>query len=237
MYATVEHARPRVLYRRCRAPSSAVQRARLQHLRPRRIQSVPGSSRYVLQAAKADPSLLGTYDEERSPIAAQIVEPRQQVDRRVRAHFRKRSACLRPRIREQMKAQHGGSRKAATLRAPPTQREKLLRAAIAHKNYEFNCHGVEMNQRYDSSKRPSWRTARSEPAFRARPGTLLSGNDLAGRPAAACLVGAIPGRTQGLNASTWCGHGRFTAADGHRRRGLDRGRAADHGGLDRPATI
>jgi 2,4-dichlorophenol 6-monooxygenase len=45
--------------------------------------------------------------------------------------------------------QHMAARKQST---PEAEKQRAaLREAIAFKDYEFNCHGVEMNQRYESS--------------------------------------------------------------------------------------
>ena len=92
---------------------------------------------------------------------------------------------------------------------PRKQREKL-RKAIAFKIYEFDCHGVEMNQRY-VSERHRRRTVRRNRRG-ARHGTLLSGDDLAGRTTAACLgVRSRRGRNSTLDLT---GQGDFTVLTG-----------------------
>jgi len=113
---------------------------------------------YVLKG-KAEPSLLESYDTERSPIARQIVERANKSIEEFGPIFES-LGLLSTTDPEQMK-RNMEARKAATPQAAE-QREKL-RKAIAFKSYEFNCHGVEMNQRYrsdavvaDGSPEPAW---------------------------------------------------------------------------------
>ena len=101
---------------------------------------------YVLNG-KADPSLLATYDAERSPVAEQIVERANKSIGEFGPIFES-LGLLSTKDPEQMK-RNMEARKEATPEAAE-QREKL-RKAIAFKSYEFNCHGVEMNQRYAST--------------------------------------------------------------------------------------
>jgi 2,4-dichlorophenol 6-monooxygenase len=101
---------------------------------------------YVLKG-KAGPSLLQSYDAERSPVAKQIVTRANQSIGEFGPIF-DALGLLSTKDPEQMKANM------AKLRDNnPTAAEQrdALRKAIAFKNYEFNCHGVEMNQRYESS--------------------------------------------------------------------------------------
>ncbi len=114
---------------------------------------------YVLKG-QADPSLLATYDVERSPVAEQIVERANKSIGEFGPIFES-LGLLSTTDPEQMK-RNMEARKAATPEAAE-QREKLRRA-IAFKSYEFNCHGVEMNQRYrseavvpDGTPEPDWR--------------------------------------------------------------------------------
>lgn len=108
----------------------------------------------------AAPSLLETYDAERSPVARQIVDRANQSIREFGPIF-KALGLTEPRnvakMRANMNARKKDSPKAAR------QRENLRRA-ILFKSYEFNCHGVEMNQRYrsaavvsDGAPEPKWR--------------------------------------------------------------------------------
>lgn len=108
---------------------------------------------------KAAPALLDSYSAERQPVGKQIV---------TRAN---KSIGDFPPIFEAVgllsSADPDQARKNIEARKAPTEegkaRRKKLYAAIAHKSYEFNCHGVEMNQRYASSAVVSDGTA--EPAF------------------------------------------------------------------------
>ena len=101
---------------------------------------------YVLHG-QAHPSLLESFTDERAPIARQVVDrANQSID-----EFAPIFGALGllettdPRqMRANMQARKGDRPEAAEQR---TQ----LRAAIELKNYEFNCHGVELNQRYEST--------------------------------------------------------------------------------------
>jgi 2,4-dichlorophenol 6-monooxygenase len=113
----------------------------------------------VLQG-KASPSLLASYEAERAPIARQIVKRANQSIGEFGPIF-EALGLLSTKDPDQMKA-NMESRKENNPRAAE-QREKL-RKAIAFKSYEFNCHGVEMNQRYasgaivpDGSPEPEWK--------------------------------------------------------------------------------
>ena len=95
---------------------------------------------------KAAPSLLASYETERSPIAKQIVKRANQSIGEFGPIF-DALGLLSTKDPDQMKANMAklkDNNPEATL-----QREKL-RKAIDFKAYEFNCHGVEMNQRYAS---------------------------------------------------------------------------------------
>jgi 2,4-dichlorophenol 6-monooxygenase len=108
---------------------------------------------------KASPALLDSYSAERQPVGKQIV---------TRAN---KSIDDFPPIFEAVgllsSTDPVQARKNIEARKAPTEegkaRRKKLHEAIAHKSYEFNCHGVEMNQRYASSAVVSDGTP--EPAF------------------------------------------------------------------------
>ena len=108
---------------------------------------------------KAQPSLLDSYSAERQPVGKQIV---------TRAN---KSIGDFPPIFEAVgllsSTDPSEARKNIEARKAPTEegktRRKKLYEAIAHKSYEFNCHGVEMNQRYASGAVVSDGTP--EPAF------------------------------------------------------------------------
>ena len=92
------------------------------------------------------PSLLKSYDAERSPVAKQIVTRANQSIAEFGPIF-EALGLTSTKDPEQMKTNmeklKEGTAEAAT-------RRDALRKAIAFKSYEFNCHGVEMNQRYQS---------------------------------------------------------------------------------------
>jgi 2,4-dichlorophenol 6-monooxygenase len=96
---------------------------------------------------KANPGLLDTYNEERSPIGRQIVKRANKSIGETGPIFE--SLGLSPGIEvaqmwSNMEARKGTSPDAA-------QQRERLRKAILQKNYEFNTHGVELNQRYRSA--------------------------------------------------------------------------------------
>jgi len=96
---------------------------------------------------KASHSLLDTYDDERAPIGRQIVKRANKSIEETGPIFEAlglHDTTEAAQMRRNMEARKANTRDAAI------QREKL-RKAIAHKSYEFNTHGVEMNQRYCSA--------------------------------------------------------------------------------------
>jgi 2,4-dichlorophenol 6-monooxygenase len=108
---------------------------------------------------KAGPELLSTYNAERSPIAKQIVKRANQSIGEFGPIF-EALGLLSTKDPEQMKANMAKLKDNTP--AAIEQREKL-RQAIDFKSYEFNCHGVELNQRYASSAVVGDGTA--EPAY------------------------------------------------------------------------
>ncbi|MFZ9482569.1 MAG: FAD-dependent oxidoreductase [Ilumatobacteraceae bacterium] len=101
---------------------------------------------HVVQG-KAGLSLLDTYDAERAPVAKQIVD---------RAN---KSIPDTARITQALGLDGASDAEAlearlAVLAAPGPEGEATraaMREAVAFKSYEFNCHGVEHNQRYAST--------------------------------------------------------------------------------------
>lgn len=96
---------------------------------------------------QAGPGLLDTYTAERAPVGRQIVE---------------RANLSRDQFGQVFQALGVGSgadeeaiaRAMALTRSPDAEgagRRRELETAIRLKNYEFNAHGVELNQRYDST--------------------------------------------------------------------------------------
>lgn len=95
---------------------------------------------------KASPSLLDSYNAERAPIGKQIVDRANKSIGEFGPIF-DALGLLSTSDPDAMKA-NMESRKEATPVAQ--ERRQKLREAIAYKVYEFDAHGVEMNQRYVS---------------------------------------------------------------------------------------
>ncbi|MDF1709074.1 MAG: FAD-dependent monooxygenase [Paracoccaceae bacterium] len=96
---------------------------------------------------KAGAELLRTYSQERAPIAKQIVTRANQSIGEFGPIFE--ALGLLGSV-DPVKMQENMDKRCDSDAAAEAQRE-ALRAAIAFKKYEFDCHGVEMNQRYTSS--------------------------------------------------------------------------------------
>jgi 2,4-dichlorophenol 6-monooxygenase len=96
---------------------------------------------------RADERLLRTYDEERAPVGRQVVERANQSIAEFGAIFEAlgltdpTDAALMRRGMAELTVDSAQGRR---------QRE-LLRRALELKDYEFNAHGVELNQRYRSA--------------------------------------------------------------------------------------
>ena len=154
---------------------------------------------------KANPALLETYHAERTPIAKQIVNRANKSIEEFGPIF-DALGLTNTSDPDLMKA-HMEERKQNTPVAA-IQREKL-RKAILFKSYEFNCHGVEMNQRYssaaiihDGTPEPEWKRDK-ELYYQAstRPGAHLPhvwlGKD-----------------NQKVSTLDLCGHGKFMLLTG-----------------------
>ena len=154
---------------------------------------------------KASPALLETYHAERTPIAKQIVNRANKSIEEFGPIF-DALGLTNTSDPDLMKA-HMEERKQNTPVAA-IQREKL-RKAILFKSYEFNCHGVEMNQRYssaaiihDGTPEPEWKRDK-ELYYQAstRPGAHLPhvwlGKD-----------------NQKISTLDLCGHGKFILLTG-----------------------
>lgn len=96
---------------------------------------------------KASQSLLDSYQEERAPIAKQIVDRANKSIADTAPIFQALGLENTLDVDEMKKNME--KRKEPTTEAEK-QREDL-RNAILYKSYEFNCHGVELNQRYTSA--------------------------------------------------------------------------------------
>jgi 2,4-dichlorophenol 6-monooxygenase len=95
---------------------------------------------------KATPKLLETFNIERAPIGKQIVDRANKSISEFGPIF-DALGLLSTNDPKIMKANMEARKEATPLGA---QRREKLRAAIAYKVYEFDCHGVEMNHRYKS---------------------------------------------------------------------------------------
>jgi 2,4-dichlorophenol 6-monooxygenase len=96
---------------------------------------------------QAGPALLDTYSAERAPVGKQVVD---RANQSIADTSRLYDALgLLDTADPDRLVAHMAARKQAT---PEAEKQRAaLREAIAFKDYEFNCHGVEMDQRYDST--------------------------------------------------------------------------------------
>ncbi len=95
---------------------------------------------------EATPKLLDSYSEERAPVARQIVT---RANRSIAEFGPIFEALGMDGGVDHEKIQKNMDARCDSTPAAEKQRE-ALRKAIAFKKYEFDCHGVEMNQRYRS---------------------------------------------------------------------------------------
>ena len=154
---------------------------------------------------KADPSLLATYDDERAPIGEQIVERANKSIEEFEPIF-DALGLLEAEDEEQMYA-NMEARKENTPQARE-QREKL-REAIELKNYEFNAHGVEFNQRYRSAAVISGGT--TEPTYDRDPELYHHPTTWPGARLPHCWLGHKGRKVSTLDLA---GKGRFTLLTG-----------------------
>ena len=108
---------------------------------------------------KAGQKLLDSYTEERAPIAKQIVTRANQSIGEFGPIFESLGmdgGVDHDKIQRNMDARCDTGEKAE-------KQHEALRQAIAFKKYEFDCHGVEMNQRYHSNAVVT--AGQAEPAF------------------------------------------------------------------------
>jgi 2,4-dichlorophenol 6-monooxygenase len=115
--------------------------------------------KYVLEG-RASPTLLDSYSAERQPVGRQIVTRANKSITEFPPIFEAVGLLSSSDPAEALK--NIEARKAVTPEGKARRRK--LYEAIANKSYEFNCHGVELNQRYASSAVVSDGTP--EPAFR-----------------------------------------------------------------------
>lgn len=154
---------------------------------------------------EAAPSLLDSYQQERAPIGKQIVNRANKSIEEFGPIFQA-LGLLDTKDPEQMKANMEARKKNS---AAGEEQRKKLREAIARKVYEFDCHGVEMNQRYasvavvpDGSKDPGFK---GDAELCYEPTTF---------PGARLPHVWLEKGTQKLSSLDLCGHGRFTLMTG-----------------------
>jgi 2,4-dichlorophenol 6-monooxygenase len=109
---------------------------------------------------QAGPALLETYSQERAPVAKQIVTRANQSSREF-VQFFEVLGLTEAETEDEMKAQIE-ERKANTPRGA-AKRAALVKA-MELKNYEFNAHGIELGQFYESSAIVADGSPRAEPA-------------------------------------------------------------------------
>lgn len=149
----------------------------------------------------ASPSLLDTYGDERAPIGRQVVLRANKSIRETAPVFEALGG-LSPQTPEQV-WRNIAARKDATTEAGE-QRERL-REAIASKVYEFNAHGVELNQRYSSAAIIPDGTP--DPGFERDPELYAQPTT---RPGAKLPHAWITAGTRTLSTLDLGGQGRFT---------------------------
>lgn len=150
---------------------------------------------------KAAPSLLDSYQAERAPIGKQVVDRANKSIEEFGPIF-KALGLLDTSDPDAMKA-NMESRKEDTDVAE--ERRKALREAIAHKVYEFDAHGVEMNQRYRSDAIVSDGSA--DPGFAQDPELITQQTTF---PGARLPHGWVEQGPRRVSTIDLCGHGRFT---------------------------
>ncbi|MDL5159914.1 FAD-dependent oxidoreductase [Actinomycetospora termitidis] len=159
---------------------------------------------YVLRGA-ADPALLDTYSDERAPIGRQVVDRANQSIGETGRIFDALgvSGTDDPEV---MKANM------ARRREPGAEKQRReLREAIAFKAYEFDAHGVELNQRYVSSAvvpdslAPDPLASAEDPELHHVPSTT---------PGARVPHVWLAGRHGDVSTVDLAGHGRFTLFTG-----------------------
>lgn len=153
----------------------------------------------------AAPKLLDTYTAERAPIGRQIVTRANKSIGETAPIFEALDG-LSPQTPEQLWA-NIAARKDATEAA--AKQRQALREAIAFKVYEFNAHGVDLNQRYASDAIVPDGSA--DPGF-ARDPELY--HQPSSRPGAKLPHAWITSGTRTLSTLDTVGRGRFTLVTG-----------------------
>ncbi|MEU9568784.1 FAD-dependent monooxygenase [Streptomyces massasporeus] len=156
----------------------------------------------------AHPRLLDSYTAERAPIGRQIVTRANRSIRETAPVFEALDG-LSPQTPEQLWA-NIAARKDATEAAE--KQRAALREAIAFKVYEFNAHGVDLNQRYDAGASAAIvPDGTPDPGF-ARDPELY--HQPSSRPGARLPHAWITSGTRTLSTLDTIGRGRFTLLTG-----------------------
>ncbi|MFF5955592.1 FAD-dependent oxidoreductase [Streptomyces luteogriseus] len=156
----------------------------------------------------AHPRLLDSYTAERAPVDRQIVTRANRSIRETAPVFEALDG-LSPQTPEQLWA-NIAARKDATEAAE--KQRAALREAIAFKAYEFNAHGVDLNQRYDAgSSAAIVPDGTPDPGF-ARDPELY--HQPSSRPGARLPHAWITSGTRTLSTLDTVGRGRFTLLTG-----------------------
>ncbi|MFI6804945.1 FAD-dependent oxidoreductase [Streptomyces luteogriseus] len=156
----------------------------------------------------AHPRLLDSYSAERAPVGRQIVTRANRSIRETAPVFEALDG-LSPQTPEQLWA-NIAARKDATEAAE--KQRAALREAIAFKVYEFNAHGVDLNQRYDAE-----RSAAIVPDGTPDPGFARDPelhHQPSSRPGARLPHAWITSGTRTLSTLDTIGRGRFTLLTG-----------------------
>ena len=156
----------------------------------------------------AHPRLLDSYTAERAPVGRQIVTRANRSIRETAPVFEALDG-LSPQTPEQLWA-NIAARKDATEAAE--KQRAALREAIAFKVYEFNAHGVDLNQRYDAENSAAIvPDGTPDPGF-ARDPELH--HQPSSRPGARLPHAWITSGTRTLSTLDTIGRGRFTLLTG-----------------------
>lgn len=154
---------------------------------------------------KAEPALLDTYSAERAPVARQIVT-RANKSLGDFPPVAMALGLIGAKDPQQMRA-NMAARKDDTPEAE-AQREKL-RAAIAGTDYVYNCHGVEMNQRYASQAIVADNTPEED--WRRDPELYHQASSRPGAPLPHAWIYSGNSKVSSLDL---CGNGGFTLLTG-----------------------
>ena len=160
---------------------------------------------FVLKGA-ADQKLLDSYQDERAPVAKQIVTRANKSIEEFGPIFK--ALGLLDSI-DPVKMQQNMDARCNNTVAAEEQRA-AIRKAIADKVYEFDCHGVEMNQRYRS--RAIVTDGQAEPAFARDPELHCQQTSWPGARLPHAWVYSATGEK--LSTLDLAGHGKFTVLTG-----------------------